>query len=132
VDGETPRTPFDWLSRDPAQVDAYIADPLCGFSRQPGSEASFARVAARLKDPAEIAKIRKDLPTYIFVGDKDPINQDLALLKPLTDRYAAAGLSAVEVKVYAGGRHEMLNEINRDEVVADLAAWLEQTAARAG
>ena len=77
IDGEQPRTAFDWLSRDPAEVDAYIADPLCGFSRKPGSEGSFARLGARLRDPAEIAKIRKDLPIYVFVGDKDPINDDL-------------------------------------------------------
>ncbi len=119
-----PRTPYDWLSRDDAEVDAYIADPLCGFSRHPDNAASFARVAARLKDEAEIAKIPKSLPIYVFVGDKDPINQDLTLLKPLMDRYQAARLQNLEGKVYPGGRHEMLNETNRDEVVADLLAWL--------
>ena len=126
--GEPPRTPFDWLSRDPAEVDAYIADPLCGFSRKETGDGAFARVAARLKDPAEIAKVRKDLPVYIFVGDKDPINQDLALLQPLVDRYREAGLTDLTVKVYPGGRHEMLNETNRAEVVADLAAWLARVA----
>ena len=128
IDGEAPRTPFDWLSRDPAQVDAYIADPLCGFSMKGEGVASFAKVAARLKDPAEIARIRKDLPIYVFVGDKDPINQDLALLAPLVDRYRAGCLTDLTVKIYPGGRHEMLNEINRDEVTADLAAWLERVA----
>jgi alpha-beta hydrolase superfamily lysophospholipase len=128
LDGEPRRTAYDWLSRDPEEVDAYIADPLCGFSRKETSAGSFARVAARLKDPAEIAKIRKDLPIYVFVGDKDPINQDLALLKPLVDRYKTAGLTDLEVKVYPGGRHEMLNETNRAEVVADLTAWLERVA----
>jgi alpha-beta hydrolase superfamily lysophospholipase len=131
VDGEAPRTAFDWLSRDPAEVDAYIADPLCGFSRKPGSEESFARLAARIRDPAEIAKIRKDLPVYIFVGDKDPINDDLKLLEPLVRRYREAGLTDVTVKVYPGGRHEMLNETNRDEVVAELSTWLERAAAGA-
>ena len=128
IDGEPPRTPFDWLSRDAAEVDAYIADPLCGFSRKPNPHDSFAEVARRLKDPAEIARIRKDLPIYIFVGDKDPINQDLALLKPLVDRYRAAGLTDLTVKVYPGGRHEMLNETNRAEVLSDLTAWLERVA----
>lgn len=128
LDGETPRTPFDWLSRDPAEVDAYIADPLCGFSRQPTSAGSFARVGERLKDPAEIAKIRKDLPVYVFVGDKDPVNDGLKLLEPLVRRYREAGLTDLTVKVYPGGRHEMLNETNRPEVVADLAAWLERVA----
>ncbi|MDP1873105.1 lysophospholipase [Phenylobacterium sp.] len=129
MDGEPPRTPFDWLSRDPAEVDAYIADPLCGFSRKPGSEASFSRLLARLRDPAEIAKIRKDLPLYVFVGDKDPINQGLALLTPLMDRYRAAGLTSLTLKVYPGGRHEMLNETNRAEVIAELTTWLEAVVA---
>ena len=124
-----PRTPYDWLSRDEAEVDAYIADPLCGFSRHPDNAASFARVAARLKDGAEIAKIPKALPIYVFVGDKDPINQDLTLLKPLVDRYVAAGIEDLEVKIYPGGRHEMLNETNRAEVVADLLAWLKRVVA---
>lgn len=124
--GAKPRTPYDWLSRDEAEVDAYIADPLCGFSRHPDNAASFARVAARLREEAEIAKIPKALPIYVFVGDKDPINQDLALLKPLIDRYQAAGLEDLEVKIYPGGRHEMLNEINREQVVADLLAWLDR------
>lgn len=126
--GAKTRTPYDWLSRDEAEVDAYIADPLCGFSRHPDNAASFARVAARLKDETEIANIPKSLPIYVFVGDKDPINQDLALLKPLIDRYQATGLRDLEVKVYPGGRHEMLNETNRAEVVADLAAWLGRVA----
>lgn len=128
VEGEAARTPFDWLSRDPAQVDAYIADPLCGFSRKPGGDSGFGRLAARVRDAAEIAKIRKDLPVYIFVGDKDPVNRNLDLLKPLVERYAAAGLTDLEVKVYPGGRHEMLNEINRAEVIADLTRWLERVA----
>ncbi|HEY0437709.1 MAG TPA: alpha/beta fold hydrolase [Phenylobacterium sp.] len=128
LEGETPRTPFDWLSRDPAEVDAYIADPLCGFSRKPTSAGSFGLVGERLKDPGQIARIRKDLPIYIFVGDKDPVNQDLALLAPLVDRYRDAGLGDLTVKVYPGGRHEMLNETNRAEVVADLTAWLERVA----
>jgi alpha-beta hydrolase superfamily lysophospholipase len=126
-----PRTDYDWLSRDEAEVDAYIADPLCGFSRQPSAAESFARVGARLSDPAEIARIPKDLPLYIFVGNKDPINRDLALLHPLVDRYRAAELTDLEVKIYPEGRHEMLNETNRDEVVADLLAWLNRVVAQA-
>jgi alpha-beta hydrolase superfamily lysophospholipase len=123
-----PRTDYDWLSRDEAEVDAYIADPLCGFARQPSAAESFARVSRRLGDPAEIAKIPKDLPIYVFVGDKDPINRELELLHPLVDRYRAAGLERLTVKIYPGGRHEMLNETNRAEVVEDLSAWLESIA----
>ncbi|HEX5377000.1 MAG TPA: alpha/beta fold hydrolase [Phenylobacterium sp.] len=120
-----PRTDYDWLSRDEAEVDAYIADPLCGFARQASAAESFARVSRRLTDPAEIARIPRRLPIYVFVGDKDPINRELELLHPLVDRYRAAGLDRLTVKIYPGGRHEMLNETNRGEVVADLLDWLE-------
>ena len=119
------RTNFDWLSRDPAQVDAYIADPFCGFSRQPNSAESFARVAARLKDPAEIARIRKDLPIYVFSGERDPVG---ANIKGLIQDLKATGFTQLTTRIYPGARHETLNETNRDEVVADLALWLERVA----
>ena len=69
------------------------------------------------------------LPVYVLVGDADPINAKLARLTPLIDVYRAAGLD-VTLKVYPGGRHEMLNETNREEVVTDLLAWLDATVAR--
>jgi len=120
------RTPYDWLSRDAAQVDAYIADPFCGIRFAPASQASFMTLRERRLDADTLAKVRKGLPVYIFVGDADPINAKLARLTPLVDAYRAAGLD-VTLKVYPGGRHEMLNETNRAEVVADLKAWLDKT-----
>jgi alpha-beta hydrolase superfamily lysophospholipase len=120
------RTPYDWLSRDPAEVDAYIADPFCGIRFAPASQASFMALRERRLDSGTLAKVRKGLPVYIFVGDADPINAKLARLTPLVDAYKEAGLD-VTLKVYPGGRHEMLNETNRAEVVADLKAWLDKT-----
>jgi alpha-beta hydrolase superfamily lysophospholipase len=120
------RTPYDWLSRDPAEVDAYIADPFCGIRFAPASQASFMTLRERRLDAGALAKVRKGLPVYIFVGDADPINAKLARLTPLVDAYRDAGLE-VTLKVYPGGRHEMLNETNRAEVVADLKAWLDRT-----
>jgi alpha-beta hydrolase superfamily lysophospholipase len=128
---EPARTPYDWLSRDPAEVDKYIADPFCGIRFKPESQASFMSLRERRLDPGALARIRKRLPVYIFVGDADPVNDDLKRLTPLVDAYQAAGLD-VTLKVYAGGRHEMLNETNRDEVVADLKGWLDRTAAEVG
>lgn len=118
-----PRTDYDWLSRDPAEVDRYIADPFCGIGFSKDSQASFYAVAARVRGVMDLSAVRSGLPVYVFVGDQDPINNRLAALQPLVDAYRAAGLD-VTFKVYAEGRHEMLNEINRDEVVADLLAWL--------
>ena len=125
----SPRTQYDWLSRDPAEVDKYIADPFCGIRFKPESAASFMALRERDMGPAALAKIKAGLPAYVVVGDEDPINAKLTRLTPLVEAYRAAGLD-VTLKVYPGGRHEMLNETNRDEVVADLRAWLDATVAK--
>jgi alpha-beta hydrolase superfamily lysophospholipase len=127
--GPAPRTPFDWLSRDEAEVDAYIADPLCGFSVNDESRKSMFAAAAPTVDPANLAGIRKDLPFYIFAGDKDPVNAGMMRLWPLVERYRAAGIRDIATDFYSDGRHEMLNETNRGEVVANLQAWIERVIA---
>lgn len=127
---EPARTPFDWLSRDPREVDAYIADPLCGFTVTPASMQSIFAAAAALFAPGALKHIRPDLPIYIFSGDKDPVNGGLAWLKPLVERYRDAGIQDVSYEFYKDGRHEMLNETNRAEVVGKLGAWIERVVAR--
>ena len=123
---EPARTPYDWLSRDPAEVDKYIADPFCGIRFTPDSQASFVSLRERRLDAEALAKVKEGLPVYVFVGDADPVNESLKRLTPLIEAYKAAGL-VVTLKVYPGGRHEMLNETNRAEVVADLRGWLDRT-----
>ncbi len=120
------RTPFDWLSRDPAAVDAYRADPLCGFSLTQESRNSMLAAATRMADPAALAQVPSDLPLYLFSGDADPVHGGLAWFDPLVARYRDAGFTDMTVRLYPGGRHEMLNEINRGEVIADLLAWVER------
>src|SRR3954470_16861200 len=106
------RTGYEWLTRDEAQVDAYVADPLCGFGYDvPASKAVFAGACAAA-DPQRVARIRHDLPIYVVVGDKDPVGNDLAGVHALVERYREAGL-AVELRVYPGARHEVFNETNR-------------------
>jgi alpha-beta hydrolase superfamily lysophospholipase len=120
------RTDFDWLSRDESEVDAYLADPYCGFGLDTeGGKAMFAAARA-VADPARLAAIRHDLPVYIAVGDQDPVNGQLALVNVLVDRYRTAGVTDVTLKTYPGARHEVFNETNRDEVVADLHTWLDK------
>ncbi len=120
------RTPFDWLSRDPAQVDAYIADPLCGFTVMPESRVSIFTECARLAQPETLTRIRPALPIYLFTGDHDPVNNRLAWFEPLCARYRAAGQTDVTSHVFGGARHETLNETNRAEVMAVLCAWIER------
>lgn len=124
------RTDFDWLSRDDAAVDAYLADPLCGFGIDRESTKSMFQAARRLGDPAQVARIRSDLPIYIAVGSKDPVNANLALVEVLAQRLHEAGVKDVTVRVYSEARHELFNETNRAEVMADLADWLGRALAR--
>jgi alpha-beta hydrolase superfamily lysophospholipase len=123
------RTDFDWLTRDDAIVDAYIADPLCGFGIETDGAKAMFTLARRMADPSQVAAIRPGLPVYIAAGESDPVNGGLALLHPLADRYKAAGLADVTVRTYPDGRHEILNETNRTKVMAELTAWLDRVLA---
>lgn len=120
------RTDYDWLSRDEAMVDAYVADPRCGFGIDTASGKAMFVGARRGADPAQVAAIRSDLPLYIAAGEADPVNGGLALLTPLADRYLAAGLTDVTVRTYPDARHEILNETNRDQIIAELITWIDR------
>lgn len=121
---EPARTKFDWLSRDPAEVDKYIADPLCGFN------ASLQLWIEMLDAWCGIAKscaaVPRSLPIYVISGGDDPVSGGTKMLQPMLAQYRAAGL-LVEHKFYTEARHELLNEINRQEVTADLLAWMKRT-----
>ncbi|TQN42426.1 alpha-beta hydrolase superfamily lysophospholipase [Blastococcus colisei] len=125
---EPARTRYDWLSRDPAEVDAYIADPLCG-DEMPLTAAYAAGVfalAVRAATPDAVAALPAGLPVLLLSGELDPVGgADAVQVTALAQLFAARGL-AVEQHVYPEARHEVFNEINRDEVVGDLLAWLEQ------
>jgi alpha-beta hydrolase superfamily lysophospholipase len=124
------RTGYEWLSRDEAEVDAYVADPWCGFDVPAEAIPSLFGQAARLADPAVLAGIRSDLPILIASGSDDPLAGGGQLVELLGQRYRDAGVADVTVVVYPGARHEILNETNRDEVTADIIAWLTQHLAR--
>jgi alpha-beta hydrolase superfamily lysophospholipase len=115
------RTRFDWLSRDPAEVDKYVADPLCGFA------ASTQLWIDMLDAWAAIARscdsIPRNLPIYVISGTHDPVSAGAKALMPMLEQFRTAGLR-VESKFYPEARHELLNETNRDEVTADLIRWL--------
>ena len=121
------RTAFDWLSRDPAEVDRYVADPLCGFPFSTQLTIDLLDALAALADPASLAPIRKDLPIYVFSGEKDPVG---ANIESLIDAMKSAGFSRLTTRIYPGARHETLNETNRDEVTRDLIAWFDGVSPR--
>ena len=118
------RTPFDWLSRDTAVVDAFMNDPLCFAELQPKAFGSFLGAAAELSDPLRLRNLRDDLPIYLFSGSEDPVGQQLEGFALLIHRYQEAGLYDISHDFYLDGRHEMLNEVNRDDVRERLLAWI--------
>jgi alpha-beta hydrolase superfamily lysophospholipase len=122
------RTGYEWLSRDEAEVDAYVADPWCGFDLPDETMPALFAPAGRLADPAVLAGIRSDLPILIASGSDDPLAGGGQLVELLAQRYRDAGLTDVTVTVYPGARHEILNETNRDAVTDDVIGWLSRHA----
>ncbi|GAV26069.1 alpha/beta hydrolase [Carboxydothermus islandicus] len=118
------RTEFDWLSRDAEEVDKYINDPYCGGVFTASFYYDFLRGLKETFRRENLAKIPKELPIFIFSGDMDPVgNMGRGVLK-LIKTYEKLGLKNLAYRLYPGGRHEMLNEINREEVVGDIINWL--------
>jgi alpha-beta hydrolase superfamily lysophospholipase len=126
------RTPFDWLSRDHAEVDAYMADPLCGFDASVGMwQAVFDFVFAGSKD-ANLAGLPRDLPFHLVGGGGDPESEFGKTVTALAERLRRHDFSNVRSTIYPGMRHESLNETNREEVMAQFCAWAEEVAIGAG
>jgi len=117
-------TGFEWLSKDGLEVDAYLNDSLCGFVLSPASLAQMFAGMRQSAYSANLRAIRKNLPVYVLAGADDPVHNNEQGLIQLVDAYRSVGL-AVDYKLYPDGRHEMLNETNRVEVVAALLDWLE-------
>ncbi|NNG35053.1 alpha/beta hydrolase [Nakamurella aerolata] len=120
------RTEFDWLTRDPAEVDAYIADPDAGGIFTAGFYADLLGGLAAVNDDAQVAKIPKSLPIYVVSGSLDPVGGNSKGVRQVADQLARAGVRDVSLKLWPGGRHEMLNETNRDEVMDDLVRWMDE------
>jgi alpha-beta hydrolase superfamily lysophospholipase len=118
------RTEYDWLSRDPAQVDRHVQTRSAASGSTAGGKAMFLG-SHEVGRPERPESLRRDLPVHVAVGEHDPVNGQLALVDALVDRMRTAGMQDVTLKVYPEARHEVFNETNRDEVVADLLAWLD-------
>lgn len=119
------RTSADWICRDEAVVDAYLADPLCNFPTKAGMNHAMMTGLQYVADKENLRKMDKNLPVYFFAGDQDPVGAMGKGVKKVSGWFREAGMKDVTVKLYPGGRHEMLNETNKEEVYADVLAWLE-------
>jgi len=118
------RTDFDWLSRDNEEVDKYINDPFCGGVFTAGFYRDLMAGLEEIGCMDNIDKIRKDLPILLFAGDMDPVGNKGKAVKQVHDMYQKAGINDLTCRLYDGGRHEMLNETNRQEVFDDVIKWM--------
>ncbi|HIF5161384.1 TPA: lysophospholipase, partial [Clostridioides difficile] len=118
------KTKFDWLSRDKEQVEKYINDPFCGVVCSCGFFYDLVQGLKEIEDKENLKKVPLDIPIYIISGDKDPIGKNGKGVLRLRDRYIKLGVKDVTCKLYKDGRHELLNEINREEVFEDIICWL--------
>lgn len=123
------RTEFDWLSRDHAEVDKYIADPYCGAIFSAGFFHDFTGGLIDIERRASLRGIRKDLPVYLFAGEADPVGAQGRGPTRLAAIYRRLGLNKVDLRLYPEGRHELLNDTIRDQVTADLIGWIDATLA---
>jgi alpha-beta hydrolase superfamily lysophospholipase len=114
----------EWLTRDDAHVRLYADDPLCGFVLRPGSLVSYLSGARVTRKRSSVARIPSSLPIYLFSGGDDPVHAEGKNIARLLKAYRHAGISVTQ-QIYPGGRHEMFNEINKEEVLADLISWLQ-------
>ena len=123
---ENPRTKFDWLSRDTEQVDKYIADPLCGFVGKIGLYRDMMQGIKFITDKKNIAQMNKEKPVYFMSGDGDPVGDYGKGVERAYKAFCDAGLHDVFMRLYPGGRHEMLNETNKEQVYQDILNWLNE------
>ena len=118
------RTTHDWLNRDAAEVDKYLADERCTFTFTLNAYYSMFSGILRLHDPAFLARMPKDLPLLFLAGTADPVGDRGKGVLRAIQSLTAAGVQNIRCKLYPGARHELLVETNRQEVFADIAAWL--------
>lgn len=121
------RTQFDWLSRDPAEVDAYISDPLCGFDASVSLWLDVFALTFRGIEKEQLERLPKDLPIHLVGGGKDPATSMGKAVLWLSKHLKGRGFSRISTMIYQDMRHETLNEIGAETAIADFADWCDAT-----
>ena len=120
------KTPYDWLSNDLSEIEKYVLDEKCGFLPTPSIFYDMLTGLSVIGKKSEVKKIKKDLPILIFSGDKDPVGAMGKGVKAVYELYKKTGAENVTLKLYEGGRHELLNDSYKGQVIADLLGWLDE------
>lgn len=123
---EHPRTAYDWLTRDSRVVDAYIAHPLCGFVPSCGLLRDMMEGILYIQDEQNLRQMKKDLPVFFIAGGDDPVGNYGAGVRKAVAAFQKQGMEHVQVHLYPMCRHEILNEINKEEIYQDVLEWMNQ------
>ena len=123
---EHPRTPYDWLTRDDRIVDAYIAHPLCGFTPTAGLMREMTRGIHYIQQKKNLEAMNKQLPVFFIAGGDDPVGPYGKGVHTCAEAFRKVGMEDVSVRIYPLCRHEILNEINREQVYQDVWKWIEK------
>lgn len=122
---EHPRTAYDWLTRDAKIVDEYIAHPLCGFTASCGLLRDMMEGIYYIQQEKHLCQMQKKLPVFFIAGGDDPVGPYGKGVHQTADAFRKVGMEDVSVKIYPLCRHEILNEINKDDVFKDVTNWME-------
>ena len=120
------RTTHDWLTRDDGIVDAYIAHPLCGFVPSGGLLRDMMQGIYYIEQKESLAAMRKDLPVFFIAGAEDPVGSYGKGVQQAATAFTKEGMQDVTLKLYPDCRHEILNELNREEVYGDVLKWISE------
>ncbi len=123
---DNPKTKFDWISRDDSQVETYINDPLCGFVSPINFFYEMFKGLKGLYKDERLNKINKALPILVLSGNMDPVGKYGKSVTRLYNQYKDLEIQDLSLKLFDGGRHELLNEINKEEVYEFILGWLDE------
>ena len=118
------RTPCDWLTRDEEIVDAYVAHPLCGFTPACGLLRDMMKGIYYIQQEKNLKNMKPELPVFFIAGAEDPVGPYGKGVLKAVDAFRKVGMVNVACRIYPECRHEILNELNRQEVYEDVVNWL--------
>jgi len=118
--------PFAWLSRDSKVVKSYAKDPLCNFTFTLNGFSNLLKLMSEVTKPSWPSSVPKDLPLLLLSGTMDPVGNFGSGVEKTYELLRSQGITDLTLKLYPDGRHEMLNETNREEVYEDLLKWLKE------
>lgn len=123
------RTPYDWLSREAANVDRYMADPMCGFIFTLNGFGTLFRLIHNCYDVEKIESMPKQLPIFLIAGADDPVGNYGKSIEKVYQSYKEHGMQNIQMKLYENDRHELLNETDREQIYGDIYRWILQRIA---